>query len=70
MLLNQIARGDDTASARLYAAYQPGLYGFVRSQIWDDPHAVEEIVSDTLLVASCRRDQSKCCSAISTSRSA
>lgn len=51
MLLNQIARGDDTAAARLYAAYQSLVYGYVRAQVWDDPHAVEEIVSDTLLVA-------------------
>ena len=51
MLLNQIARGDDTATARLYAAYQPLVYGYVRAQVWDDPHAVEEIVGDTLLVA-------------------
>lgn len=56
MLLNEIARGDDTAAARLYAAYQPGVFGYVRSQIWDDLQAVEEIVSDTLLVAFTRTD--------------
>lgn len=49
-LLNRIAQGDDTAMARLYAAYQPGLYAYLRYRVWDDGGA-EEIVVDTLFTA-------------------
>jgi RNA polymerase sigma-70 factor (ECF subfamily) len=49
-LLNRIADGDDQASRRLYAAYQPLVYRYVRMRIWSDD-AVEEIVVDTMFTA-------------------
>ena len=49
-LLNRIALDDDSASAKLYACYQPGLYAYVRYQVWDDGGA-EEVTVDTLYAA-------------------
>lgn len=49
-LLNRIAKGDDTACANLYAAYQPGLFAYVRYRVWSDVGA-EEVVLDTLHAA-------------------
>lgn len=49
-LLNRIAANDDTASRKLYAAYQSGLYAYVRFKVWDDGGA-EEVVLDTLFTA-------------------
>lgn len=49
-LLNRIARGDDKASRKLYAAYRPGLYHYVLRQVWNVDCA-DEICADTLYIA-------------------
>lgn len=49
-LLNRIEKGDDTACARLYSAYQSDLYAYVRYRVWDDAGA-EEVVVDTFHAA-------------------
>jgi|GEM_PF-1100679 len=49
-LLNRIADRDDQASRRLYAVYQPQLFGYVRCRVWSD-EAAEEITIDSLFIA-------------------
>jgi len=46
-LLNLAARGDHSASSRLYAFYQPGVYGFIRKSVWDEG-AADELTVETM----------------------
>jgi RNA polymerase sigma factor (sigma-70 family) len=48
-LLAQVARGDRLAFERLYRAYLPRLTRFLQ-QVTRRPHAIEEVVNDTMLV--------------------
>ena len=48
-LLAQVARGDRRAFERLYRAYLPRLTRFLQ-QVTRRPHAIEEVVNDTMLV--------------------